>query len=88
MDRAEVEGYLDEGLSLEAIGRLVGLDPTTVAYWARRHGLVSPFASRHAPRGAIPRETLEALVEEGLEAAGATAAVAAALSTAPLGGAG
>jgi DNA-binding CsgD family transcriptional regulator len=79
MDRAELQGYLVSGLSFEAIGRLVGLDPSTVSYWARRHGLESPFASRHAARGAIPRDQLAALVEEGLS----IRAIAARLDRAP-----
>jgi hypothetical protein len=66
MDRAELQGYLDRGLSFEAIGRLVDRDPSTVAYWARKHGLQSPHARRHAARGAIPRERLEELVDRGL----------------------
>jgi transposase len=65
MERAELKGYLDRGLSFEAIGRLVGRDPSTVAYWARRHGLKSPFADRHAPRGPIPKDKLAALVDRG-----------------------
>ncbi len=79
MDRAELQGYLVSGLSFEAIGRLVGIDPSTVSYWARRHGLESPFASRHAARGAIPRDQLAALVEEGLS----IRAIAARLDRAP-----
>jgi len=41
--------------TFEAIGRLVDLDPSTVAYWARRHGLASPFAARHAARAPAQR---------------------------------
>jgi transposase len=66
MDRAELKGYLDEGMSFEAIGRLVGLHASTVGYWARRHQLSSRFAARHAARGPFERERLEALVREGL----------------------
>jgi hypothetical protein len=35
-------------------------------YWVNKHGLVSSRASRHAARGGIARERLQALVEEGL----------------------
>jgi hypothetical protein len=66
MDRAELQGYLDQGLSFEAIGRLLDRDPSTVAYWARKHGLQSPHAKRHAAKGPIPRDRLEKLVDEGL----------------------
>jgi Homeodomain-like domain len=40
-------------------------DPSTVAYWVNKHGLVSLHAAKHAARGAITRETLEELVEAG-----------------------
>jgi hypothetical protein len=66
MDRAGLQGYLDQGLSFEAIGRLLDRDPSTVAYWARKHGLQSPHAKRHAAKGSIPRDGLEKLVDEGL----------------------
>src|SRR4051794_3349928 len=75
MDRADLQGHLDRGLSFEAIGRLVNRDPSTVAYWACKHGLESPHAQRHAARGPIPRERLEALVEEGLTMREVAAAV-------------
>jgi hypothetical protein len=65
MDRAELKGYLDEGMSFEAIGRLVDRDPSTVAYWARHYELRSPFADRHAARGPLSREELQAMVEHG-----------------------
>ncbi len=65
MDRAELMGYLDQGMSFEAIGRLVGLHASTVGYWAKQHGFESAYRERHAARGGIPRERLEALVEKG-----------------------
>jgi hypothetical protein len=66
MERADLQGHLDRGLSFEAIARLTGQDPSTIAYWAGKHGLESPYAKRHAARGPIPRDRLEALVERGL----------------------
>jgi Homeodomain-like domain len=57
---------LESGLSIEAIAREANRDPSTVAYWVNKHGLVSLHAAKHAARGAIPRETLEELVEAGL----------------------
>jgi AcrR family transcriptional regulator len=75
MDRATLGGYLARGLSFEAIGRLVGRDPSTVAYWAKKHGLRSSHVDRHTPRGPIPRERLEVLVEEGLTVRELAAAV-------------
>jgi hypothetical protein len=40
--------------------------PSTVAYWVNKHGLTSQHAPKHAARGGIERETLAALVAEGL----------------------
>lgn len=61
-----LEAQLAAGRSYEAIAREVGRHPSTVAYWARRHGLTSAHAPRHAARGGIERDVLIALVEEGL----------------------
>jgi DNA-binding transcriptional ArsR family regulator len=47
-----LESCLRRGLSLESIGQLAGL--------------AAVHRDRHAPRGGIERETLEALVDEGL----------------------
>ena len=66
MDRAGLERHLDEGLSLEDIARRLGCHPSTVGYWLRKHGLQANGRERHAPRGGIEREVLEALVQEGL----------------------
>ena len=65
MDAAWLETRLDAGRSIESIAREAGRHPSTVAYWVNKHGLVSQHAERHAPKGPIPRETLQALVEEG-----------------------
>ncbi len=70
MQREALQSRLEEGLSLEQIGRLVGKHPSTVAYWVRKHGLRSGFAGRHAPRGGIAREVLAALVVEGRSSRG------------------
>lgn len=66
MDRAGLERLLDEGLSLEDIARRFERHPSTVGYWLRKHGLEANGRERHAPRGGIEREVLEALVEDGL----------------------
>lgn len=57
---------LDAGLSLEEIGRRVGRDASTVGYWLKKHGLEANGGAKHAPKGGIERERLEALVAEGL----------------------
>src|SRR5205807_7306622 len=47
-----------------------GKDPSTVSYWMKKYGLVSPYRERHAAKGGIERERLEALVAAGLSIAG------------------
>jgi transposase len=66
MEKGWLSIRLAEGKSYEAIAREVGRHPSTVSYWARRHGLGSAHAPRHAARGAVDRETLAALVDAGL----------------------
>jgi transposase len=66
MDKDVLARWLAEGKSLEEIGRLVGKGSSTVAYWVRKHGLRAAHVDRHAPRGAIARPVLDALVERGL----------------------
>src|SRR3954453_11722321 len=65
MDREWLASQLKAGRSLESIAREVGRAPSTVAYWANKHGLTSRHASRHAARGGIERAQLEALVDDG-----------------------
>lgn len=65
MERALLQAFLEEGLSLEAIGRRVGRDASTVGYWCKRHGLEPLGHERYAPRGGLDRELLAKLVEEG-----------------------
>jgi hypothetical protein len=59
VDRDLLVRLLDEGLSLEEIGRRVDRDGSTVGYWLRKHGLEANGAEKHARRGGIERETLE-----------------------------
>jgi transposase len=66
MEKAWLEAQLQAGQSIEAIARALGRHPSTVAYWALKHGLTSHHASRHAPRGGIDRDLLAQLVDEGL----------------------
>jgi hypothetical protein len=62
MDRAWLQSQLAAGRSIESLAREVDRDPSTVAYWVAKHGLASTRAAKHAPRGGIAREELEALV--------------------------
>lgn len=66
MDRAELEGYLAQGLSLERIGKLVGRDASTVSYWVRKFGLSAVHAERAAPKGGIGQEDLEGFLARGM----------------------
>ena len=66
MDRPTLAAQLQSGRSIEAIAREHGRNPSTVAYWVNKHGLVSVHADKHAARGGIPHEQLAALVEAGL----------------------
>jgi len=66
VDAEILEAYLRRGLSLEAIGAMTARHPTTVGYWVKQHGLSAVYRDRHAPKGGIERETLQALVDEGL----------------------
>ncbi|MFL5883981.1 MAG: hypothetical protein ACJ77M_02830 [Thermoleophilaceae bacterium] len=66
MDKLALKTMLDEGLSLEEIGRRAGRHASTVGYWVKKYGLVAPFRDRHAAKGALPRGQLEALIAEEL----------------------
>jgi len=66
MDRTTLAAQLKSGRSIEAIARELGRPPSTVAYWVNKYGLASVHAGKHAARGGIPREQLEALVNDGL----------------------
>jgi transposase len=65
MDRAELQALLAEGLSLAEIGRRHDLHESTVGYWVKKHGLKAARREKHAARGALQRERLETLVEQG-----------------------
>lgn len=66
MDRSLLAAELASGRSIEAIAREHARAASTVAYWVDKYGLFSVYADKHAARGGIPREQLEALVAEGL----------------------
>jgi hypothetical protein len=46
VDRQHLRKLVDDGLSTREIGAHVGLSPTTVRYWLRKHGLTTLRASR------------------------------------------
>jgi transposase-like protein len=65
MDRDWLAARLSAGRSIESIAREAGRSPSTVGYWVNKHGLASTHAAKHAARGGIARDRLQALVEEG-----------------------
>jgi transposase len=65
VEKALLQAFLDEGLSLEQIGKRVGKHASTVSYWLRKHGLEPVHRLDAAARGPIPRERLEILVNQG-----------------------
>jgi transposase len=66
VDKDSLELLLRQGLSFSDIGKRFGRDRSTVAYWARKHGLQAANHGKHRPLGAPDRDELEALVEQGL----------------------
>lgn len=65
MDRRYLQARLSNNLSLEQIGHETGLHPSTVAYWAKKHGMRSAGAARFRARGEPDRSTLERLAAAG-----------------------
>lgn len=66
MNREQLETWLEQGLSLDRIGQLVGRHPSTVSYWLRKHGLIPNGKAKHSARGGIDRDCLSVLVTQGL----------------------
>ena len=66
MDQESLQLLLDQGLSIERIAKRFGKDPSTVSYWMKKYGLESPYKEKHAAKGGLEREELEALVERGM----------------------
>jgi transposase len=66
MDKRFLEECLAKGMSLEAIGTLVGKHPSTVSYWIQKFGLTANGAVRHASKGGVTLDELEPLIDEGL----------------------
>lgn len=66
MDKESLELLLDQGISVERIAKRFDKDPSTVSYWMKKYGLVSPYREKHAAKGGIAKEQLEVLVAEGM----------------------
>jgi transposase len=69
VEKESLELLLAQGESIERIAKRFGKDPSTVSYWMKKYGLESPYAEKHAAKGGLERETLEALVAAGLSIA-------------------
>lgn len=63
MKRRFLEKCLAEGMSLDAIGELVGKHPSTVSYWLKKHGLRACGTEKFSRRGPVSRSELTGLVE-------------------------
>jgi 5-methylcytosine-specific restriction endonuclease McrA len=66
VEKAVLQGFLAQELSLETIGRATGKHPSTVSYWLEKHGLEPVHAARVAARGPIAEDVLAGLVARGL----------------------
>jgi DNA-binding CsgD family transcriptional regulator/5-methylcytosine-specific restriction endonuclease McrA len=66
MTKEELERYLAEGLSLAQIAEQARVAKSTVSYQLRKHGLKPLNHGRAANKGALGREDLAAMVNEGL----------------------
>lgn len=66
MDKQSLESLLDQGVSIERIATRFGKDPSTISYWMKKYGLVSPYKEKHAAKGGLEKEQLEALVQAGM----------------------
>ncbi len=65
MDKDSLMLLLAQGVSVEEIGRRFNRHPSTVAYWMAKFGLEAPNREKHAAKGGIERERLEAFVAQG-----------------------
>lgn len=66
MDRDWLAAQLASGRSIQSIAVEVGKDHSTVSYWVHKFDLHSAHADRHAARGGLDREVLEAHIAAGL----------------------
>jgi transposase len=65
MDRASLEEFLSQGLSLAEIGKRFGKHEATVAYWLKKHGLAAVNRDKHTAKGGLDQRDLEMLVDTG-----------------------
>ena len=65
MDRDALKLLLDQGVSVEEIGRRFDRNASTIAHWMRKYGLDAPNREKYAAKGGIERDLLEELVAAG-----------------------
>lgn len=65
MDRESLKLLLVQGVSVERIAKRFGKHPSTVSYWMEKHGLEAINSDKHAAKGGLARDRLEALVASG-----------------------
>jgi transposase len=65
MERASLEEFLNQGLSLAEIGKRVGRHEATVSYWLKKHGLKAVNREKHTAKGGLDRGELERMVNAG-----------------------
>jgi transposase len=75
MDRDSLQRLLARGLSLAEIGRRFDRHETTIAYWVKQFDLRAVNTNKHAAKGGLAREDLEALVDDGCSIADIAARV-------------
>ena len=66
MEADWLRARLESGRSIESIAHEAGKHPSTVGYWANKHGLTSAHAARHAAQGPIGRDELASMLAQGL----------------------
>ncbi len=75
MERAVLERWIGDGLSLDEMGRRAARHPSTVSYWMRKHGLTAVGADVQRARGRLGRDDLERLIDAGLSVRGIAKAI-------------
>lgn len=65
MEKASLEDFLGQGLSLAEIGKRFDKHEATVAYWIKKHGLAAVNRDKHTAKGGLEQGELEKLVNAG-----------------------